>query len=71
MQTLSAAQIIDLLSMKPHPEGGHFVETFRDTTQSGGDTRSACTAIYYADPLVGDVASHIAVPMITSYRDSI
>ncbi len=47
MQTLSAAQIIDLLSMKPHPEGGHFVETFRDTTQSSSDTRSACTAIYY------------------------
>ncbi len=47
MQTLSAAQIIDLLSMEPHPEGGYFVETFRDTIQTSDDTRSACTAIYY------------------------
>ena len=27
---LSAAEIIRLLGLKPHPEGGHFVETHRD-----------------------------------------
>ncbi len=47
METLTAAQVIDRLSMQPHPEGGHFVETFRDTNRIGGDSRSACTAIYY------------------------
>ena len=29
-----AASIIALLNMTPHPEGGHFVETFRDATGS-------------------------------------
>ena len=47
MTSLTAAQIIDTLAMKPHPEGGHFVETFRDTNQSDGNARSPCTAIYY------------------------
>lgn len=47
MDNLTAAQIIDLLSMQPHPEGGHFVETFRDANLIGDDGRSACTAIYY------------------------
>lgn len=47
METLTAAQVIDLLSMEPHPEGGHFVETFRDDNRSGDGGRSACTAIYY------------------------
>jgi predicted cupin superfamily sugar epimerase len=27
---LTAADIIRLLELKPHPEGGHFRETFRD-----------------------------------------
>ena len=30
MHTYSAADIIRLLDLKPHPEGGHFRETFRD-----------------------------------------
>ncbi len=47
MESLTAPQIIDLLSMQPHPEGGHFVETFRDPNQTGEAARSACTAIYY------------------------
>jgi uncharacterized protein len=29
----SAADIICLLDLKPHPEGGHFRETFRDPAQ--------------------------------------
>ncbi len=47
MEKLTAAQIIDLLSMQPHPEGGHFVETFRDANKTGDGERSSCTAIYY------------------------
>lgn len=47
MPTLTAANVIELLSLQPHPEGGHFVETFRDTNPAGADSRSAGTAIYY------------------------
>jgi uncharacterized protein len=44
--TLSAAEVIRLLDLKPHPEGGHFRETFRDELTIDG-TRSASTAIYF------------------------
>jgi predicted cupin superfamily sugar epimerase len=37
-------EIIRLLKMQPHPEGGYFVETFRDTADGG---RARSTAIYY------------------------
>ncbi|MGZ5811211.1 MAG: cupin domain-containing protein [Rhizomicrobium sp.] len=43
----SAADIIALLDLKPHPEGGHFRETFRDNATIDGGTRAASTAIYY------------------------
>jgi predicted cupin superfamily sugar epimerase len=42
---LTASDIIRLLDLKPHPEGGHFRETFRDTRQVEG--RAASTAIYF------------------------
>jgi uncharacterized protein len=42
---LTAADIIRLLDLKPHPEGGHFRESFRDGRQIEG--RSASTAIYF------------------------
>ena len=42
---MSAAEIIDTLGLKPHPEGGHYVETWRDKPEDGG--RGAGTAIYY------------------------
>src|SRR3981189_3524439 len=45
MRALSAAEIIRLLDLKPHPEGGHFRETFRDPGTIDG--RSASTAIYF------------------------
>ena len=32
MHAPTAAEIIAKLDLKPHPEGGHFRETFRDTT---------------------------------------
>jgi predicted cupin superfamily sugar epimerase len=43
--TLAVADIIRLLDLKPHPEGGHFRETFRD--QIGSNGRAASTAIYF------------------------
>ena len=43
---LTSAEIVRLLDLKPHPEGGHFRETFRDPrTIAGG--RAASTAIYF------------------------
>ena len=41
----SAAEIIRKLALKPHPEGGHYRETFRDAPADG--SRGAMTAIYY------------------------
>jgi predicted cupin superfamily sugar epimerase len=43
---LSADDVIRLLALQPHPEGGHFREMFRDENTVGGK-RSASTAIYY------------------------
>ena len=42
---LTAADIVRLLDLKPHPEGGHFRETFRDPRMIDG--RAASTAIYF------------------------
>src|SRR5215218_5320048 len=42
---LTAADIIRLLDLKPHPEGGHFRQTFRDARTVAG--RAASTAIYF------------------------
>ncbi len=41
----SARRIIELLELQPHPEGGHYRETWRD--RPGDGTRGAGTAIYY------------------------
>ncbi len=43
---LTAAGIIRLLDLKPHPEGGYFRETFRDPAQDMSG-RAASTLIYY------------------------
>lgn len=42
---MTAQQIIARLQMKPHPEGGHYVETWRATPAGGG--RGVGTAIYF------------------------
>ncbi|AVO47317.1 cupin domain-containing protein [Phreatobacter cathodiphilus] len=42
---MTADEIIALLGLTPHPEGGYFRETFRDAP--GADGRSASTAIYF------------------------
>ena len=42
----SAAEIIARLELMPHPEGGHFRETFRDS-RCDANGRAASTAIYF------------------------
>lgn len=42
---MTPEEIIATLGMKPHPEGGHYVETWRHTTVDG--SRGAGTAIYF------------------------
>jgi predicted cupin superfamily sugar epimerase len=51
---LAAADIVRLLELKPHPEGGHYRETFRDPRVVDG--RAASTAIYFL--LARDERSH-------------
>ena len=46
MSELAAGDIIRLLDLQPHPEGGYFRETFRDS-RVDGEGRSASTAIYF------------------------
>jgi predicted cupin superfamily sugar epimerase len=46
VQDLDADAIIALLGLVPHPEGGHFRETFRDPA-SVNEGRAASTAIYF------------------------
>ncbi len=41
---MDAREIIEALGMQRHPEGGWYVETFRD---GNGGTRGHSTAIYY------------------------
>lgn len=45
MSELDAQEIIQVLELKPHPEGGHYRETFRD--ERGDGMRAASTAIYF------------------------
>ncbi|MFW6413425.1 MAG: cupin domain-containing protein [Oceanicaulis sp.] len=42
---LGVQEIVRMLGMAPHPEGGWYVETFRDGP--GPDGRSRATAIYF------------------------
>ncbi|MBN8891806.1 MAG: cupin domain-containing protein [Rhodospirillales bacterium] len=51
---LDAAEVIAALGLQPHPEGGHFRETWRDAAPDGG--RGAGTAILFL--LRGGEASH-------------
>lgn len=45
LDDLTAADIIRLLKLEPHPEGGHYRQTFRD--EAGEGERGHSTAIYY------------------------
>jgi len=49
---VEADRLIELLGLKPHPEGGHFKETFRDcgpppAGRDGNVGRAHSTAIYF------------------------
>jgi len=54
-RTLTAGEIVSLLDLRPHPEGGYFRETFRDE-RALADARAASTAIYFL--LTRERASH-------------
>jgi uncharacterized protein len=43
---MTAAEIVALLKLEPHPEGGWFRETFRDAVEVA-PARAASTAIHY------------------------
>jgi predicted cupin superfamily sugar epimerase len=43
--SLPAQAVIAALDLRPHPEGGHYRETWRDVTEDGG--RGASTAILF------------------------
>lgn len=45
---MTAAEVVALLGLEPHPEGGFYRETFRDAP--GPDGRAASTAIYFLLP---------------------
>lgn len=45
MNTAGADEVIARLGLIPHPEGGHYRETFRHRAAGGG--RGAVTVIYY------------------------
>lgn len=51
---MTADEIIALLGLQPHPEGGYFRETFRDGEETSG--RAHSTAIYFL--LKAGEASH-------------
>lgn len=42
---MTADEVIARLGLRPHPEGGHYAETYRHP--ASGEERGACTAIYY------------------------
>lgn len=43
----TADELIELLHLSPHPEGGYFKETFRDGRAVDEGDRAASTAIYF------------------------
>lgn len=54
---LSTQEVVRLLDLAPHPEGGFYRQTFRDSSSVGGG-RAASTAIYYLLPGGGVSAWH-------------
>jgi predicted cupin superfamily sugar epimerase len=47
---MTAADVVRLLDLAPHPEGGFYRETFRDPVTTGATSRAASTAIYFLLP---------------------
>lgn len=47
---MNAKDLIKKLQLKPHPEGGHYAETYRSEKlilSDEDDSRNVCTAIYF------------------------
>jgi predicted cupin superfamily sugar epimerase len=44
---MTGDEIIARLGLRPHPEGGHFCETFRAPDPKGAGGRGASTAIFF------------------------
>ncbi len=44
---MTADEIVARLGLQPHPEGGHFRETFRSADAAGPGSRGASTAIFF------------------------
>jgi predicted cupin superfamily sugar epimerase len=77
-ETLTADEIIALFELKPHPEGGHYRETFRDALGHGA--RAHSTAILFLLK-AGEVSrwhkvdaaehwhSHGGAPLLLEIRD--
>lgn len=53
---MTPEELIDLLGLQPHPEGGRYAETYRSPRGAGEDGREAVTAIYFL--LRGGERSH-------------
>ena len=51
MDLLPAREMIERLGLKPHPEGGHYRETFRSALRvrvgDGADDRDGCTSVLF------------------------
>ena len=45
MRNMDAEDVVALLGLEPHPEGGYYRQTFADAPDDGG--RAHSTAIYY------------------------
>jgi uncharacterized protein len=52
---LDAMEVVRLLALAPHPEGGFYRETYRAKSR-GGDARPFSTAIYFLLPL-GEISA--------------
>jgi predicted cupin superfamily sugar epimerase len=44
---MNAEEVVKLLDLKPHPEGGFYRETYRSPDKVGGLHRAVSTGIYY------------------------
>ena len=57
-----ASELIQLLKLESHPEGGHFVQTFRSslsvTPSDLRGSRTALTVIYFLLVKAASVAQH-------------
>lgn len=66
MNKVQAEEIIRLLDLRPHPEGGFFRETFRDEAQDTAG-RAASSLIYFLLP-AGTVSAWHRVDAVESWH---